>query len=136
MFPAYQWEGTIWNEAPYVIKVGKKYVLMYSARGFFEPSYAVGYAVANFAMGPWIKAEENPVLKRSDMVSGPGHNCIVDSPDGKEKLIMYHVHKYLGGGWERELAIDRIDIIEEAGTVKLVVHGPTNTPQQIPSCAK
>lgn len=130
--PSADWEGKIWNEAPYVIKYGKKYILMYSARGFFEPEYSVGYAVSDSPMGPWMKATENPILSRTDKVSGPGHNCVTESPSGKELFILYHVHRFPTDGWQRELAIDRMTITEESDTVKIKVYGPTSTPQPMP----
>jgi GH43 family beta-xylosidase len=130
--PSGGWEGDIWNEAPYVIKVGNKFVLMYSARGYFDPLYAVGYAVSDSPMGPWQKATNNPILSKTEKVCGPGHNCIVASPDGTETFIVYHVHKTLVYGGERQLAMDRIEIKEEDGTVKIKVAGPTCTPQPIP----
>lgn len=130
------WEGNLWNEAPYVVKCGTKYVLMYSAQGYFDPNYSVGYATADHPCGPWTKSEQNPILKRTEQISGPGHNCLVESPDGKEMFIVYHVHEFSHGGWQRELAIDRIEMKEEAGTVTITVKGPTNTPQPFPSGVK
>ncbi|HEX7009508.1 MAG TPA: glycoside hydrolase family 43 protein, partial [Phycisphaeraceae bacterium] len=51
--PSQAWEGKEWNEAPFVFKHGRTYVMMYSARGFFDPRYAVGYATAPSPLGPW-----------------------------------------------------------------------------------
>ena len=37
--PDQPWEGDTVNEAPFVFKHGKTYILMYSAHAFFEPEY-------------------------------------------------------------------------------------------------
>jgi beta-xylosidase len=135
------WEGKpqiedTWNEAPYVFKHKETYVLMFSARVFSDPLYAVGYATSKSPLGPWTKAPENPILRKTRRVSGPGHNCIVPSPDGSELFIVYHSQKHLEGGHERELNIDRLIISDMPdGTVKLRVLGPTRTPQRFPSGA-
>jgi beta-xylosidase len=135
------WEGKpkiedTWNEAPFVFKHRDTYVMTYSARVFSDPLYAVGYATAKSPLGPWSKAEENPILKKTRRVSGPGHNSVIPSPDGKELFVVYHSHKELEGGHDRELNIDRLVIEDGAdGGVKLKILGPTRTPQRLPSGA-
>jgi len=137
------WEGKIeledtWNEAPFVMRRDNgTYVMTYSARVFSDPLYAVGYATARSPLGPWTKAQENPILKRTRRASGPGHNSIVPSPDGKELFVVYHTHKDLEGGHDRELNIDRLTVTDEpGGGVKLRIAGPTRTPQPMPSGAR
>lgn len=136
------WEGRheiedTWNEAPFVFRHGDTYVMMYSARVFSDPLYAVGYATSKSPLGPWTKADENPILKRTRHASGPGHNSVVPSPDGTELFIVYHTHKDLDGGHDRELNIDRMTITDGPdGSVKLRVIGPTRTPQRLPSGAR
>jgi beta-xylosidase len=137
------WEGKpkiedTWNEAPFVFRRDNgTYVMMYSARVFSDPLYAVGYATSKSPLGPWEKAPENPILKRTRRVSGPGHNCVVPSPDGSELFVVYHTHQDLDGGHDRELNIDRLTITDEPdGGVKLRILGPTRTPQLLPSGAR
>jgi len=109
---------------------------MYSAHVFSDPDYAVGYATAKSPLGSWSKAKENPILKRTKIVSGPGHNSVIASPDGKEPFVVYHTHKNLAGGHERELNIDRLYIVDGAdGKVRLRVDGPTRRPMCMPSGA-
>ncbi len=68
------------------------------------------------------------------MVSGPGHNSVIASPDGKELFVVHHTHKNLAGGHERELNIDRLYIVDGAdGKVRLRVDGPTRRPMCMPS---
>ncbi len=136
-----RWEGNpraedTWNEGPLVLKHKSTYILMYSARVFSDPRYAVGYATARSPLGPWTKASENPILQRTRGVSGPGHNSVIASPDGKELFVVYHTHKNLEGGHDRELNIDRLHITEGAnGKVRLRVDGPTRRPTRVPSGA-
>ncbi len=143
MRPDQPWEGGEWNEAPHILRHVRRdgkpvYLLTYSANGFFDPKYAVGYAIAEHPTGPWTKAEENPVLAGGEtpggIVSGPGHGAFIRSPDGRELFYVYHVHQEPTGGPARELAIDRARIEEDdAGNVRLRILGPTRQPQPLPS---
>jgi beta-xylosidase len=130
------WEGTLINEGPFVLKHGDTYYLMYSANGATDPWYAVGYATASSPMGPWTKFKGNPILRKTDKVSGPGHHSVVPSPDGKELFIVYHTHQQPARPWwSRQLAIDRLTFVEnsEGSPAKMVVKGPTATTQPMPS---
>lgn len=136
--PSQPWEGGRWNEAPFVFRHGDAYVMTYSARCFSDPLYGVGYATAPSPLGPWQKASNNPILRRTDEVSGPGHNCITTSPDGRELMIVYHTHKSPLGGCDRQLAMDRLSIAPHAGpasaaTLRLFCDGPTHTWRPAPS---
>jgi GH43 family beta-xylosidase len=134
--PDTEWEGREWNEAPYVFKWDGTYILMYSARGFFDPLYALGFATADHPLGPWKKSPDNPILSRTDRVSGPGHNSVIASPDGLELFCAYHTHAKLEGGHARDLAIDRMTINRDAeGEVRIRILGPTRDPQPMPSGA-
>ncbi len=129
--PTQLWErNSKWNEGPFVVKYNKKYYLFYSANFFASPEYSVGYAVSNSPLGPFIKALENPILSRTEYVSGPGHNSVIKTPDGKEYFIIYHTQMKKEGTHLRQLAIDRLIFTPDG---KLKVIGPTNTPQPFPS---
>lgn len=138
--PSQRWEGGKWNEAPCVFRHGDQYVMTYSARCFADPLYGVGYATAPSPMGPWTKAQNNPILRRTDDVSGPGHNCVTRSPDGRELLIVYHTHQDMAGGDPRQLAVDRlwvsggkVGVDGKTSPVRLATNGPTHTAQPMPS---
>lgn len=93
------------------------------------------YATADKPLGPWVKANENPVAATNLAigVSGPGHNSITHSPDGKELFIVYHSHadpKNPSG--ERVVNIDRLHF-DDVG--RLRIKGPTRSPQPIPTGA-
>src|SRR5439155_3735176 len=70
-------------------------------------------------------------------VSGPGHHSVIDSPDGKELFIVYHTHQQPSNpSFARQLAIDRMEFVDSSGgETKIVVKGPTDTPQPMPSGA-
>jgi len=82
------------NERAFVLKHGGRYYMTYSANHTRFRHYGIGYATADKPLGPWVKAEENPIAATNlDIgVSGPGHSCITSSPDGKEMFIVYHTH--------------------------------------------
>lgn len=60
----------------------------------------------NAPLGPFAKAEENPILERCGSVTGTGHSCMLRSPGG-ELLICYH-------GRTKETGNDRVGFISPA----------------------
>ncbi|HOX39517.1 MAG TPA: family 43 glycosylhydrolase [Candidatus Brocadiia bacterium] len=134
LFPAMLWEMTI-NEGPTVIRRGDVYYMIYSGHGANGPNYAVGYATAPSPTGPWTKYGGNPIMKKTDRVSGPGHGCVIASPDGKELFYVYHSLQQRTG-WPRQLCLDRLRFIPDGkGGERIVIDGPTHTPQPLPSGA-
>lgn len=92
------WENT-WNadwpvaEGPTVIKHKGKYYLIYSANDFRNPDYAVGYAVSDHPMGPWVKQKQSPIISRSNTgIKGTGHGDVLILPNGRMKYIMHTHH--------------------------------------------
>lgn len=97
-----------------------------------KPEYGIGYATAPSPVGPWTKPSDNPlVVQNLEIgVSGPGHNFITVSPDGRERFMVYHAHtdpKRPSGN--RTVNIDRL-IITDNGHLRLF--GPTRSPQPLP----
>ena len=137
--PSQKWEGDRWNEAPCVFRHGNMYVMTFSARCFSDPLYGVGYATAPSPLGPWRKGPNNPILHRTTAVSGPGHNCVTVSPDGRELMILYHTHKSPLGGGDRQLAMDRLLIAPAAAgqssstPLRVFTDGPSHTWRPAPS---
>jgi len=123
------------NEGAFVLKRGDTYYMTYSANHYSAPEYGIGYATAKSPLGPWTKNPTNPLVA-SDLprgISGPGHNSITTSPDGREMFMVYHSHKSAdppGGG--RVVNIDRLTF-DADGRLRLA--GPTRTPQPLPSGA-
>ena len=79
-------------EGPTLIKRNGKYVLFYSANDFRSGDYAVGYAVSDTPIGPWTKAENNPIIRR-DITghNGSGHGDIFFDRDGNMWYV-FHTH--------------------------------------------
>lgn len=149
IYPTQEWEGinSMWarsNEGMTVFKAGATYYMMYSGNHWADENYGIGYATSDRPVGGlWTKYEGNPIVEK-DLergISGPGHNGIVRSPDGKELFIVYHTH-ILGGPagktinlgkaerLGRTINIDRL-VIREDGTLSVI--GPTRSPQPFPS---
>ena len=114
-----------WTEGSYIFREKDMYYMMYSANFFGGKNYAVGYATSKSPLGPFIKADNNPVLQKNvDMggtVTGTGHNSATVAPDGKEMLCVYHGRTSLTGN-RRVVFIDRMEVLDD-GT--LTVYGPT-----------
>ncbi len=134
------WEDSVrtgnWcNEGAHVFKRGSIYYLTYSAGHYAHPGYSIGYATASRPLGPWTKADNNPLAAMDSTVgvAGPGHNGIAWSPDNTECFLVYHAHESLGRIGTRTLCIDRL-VFGTDGRLSLV--GPTRTPQPLPSGAR
>lgn len=122
-----------WNEGPLVVKHSNKYYLYYSANYFSVKEYGVGVAVADSPMGPFVKAESNPLLtyvedKGEVIISGPGHNSFFSV--GDELYTAYHTHTYptVPSG-NRQLNYDRAGFHSD-GTA--YINGPTMFTQLLP----
>ncbi|MCF0175470.1 MAG: family 43 glycosylhydrolase [Bacteroidales bacterium] len=137
--PEQSWEhdptaATYWNEGATVLKHDGKYYLMFSANNYTKTVYAVGFATSDSPAGPFAKSDKNPVLtaaNASGRVSGPGHNCVVESPDGKELYCVYHSHVDLvEKGSVRMINIDKLMFMPDGS---LYVQGPSYNPKPMPS---
>lgn len=97
--PVQEWEkrsrnlNQYWNEGAFVIKHEGRYHMMYSANFYASRDYAIGAAVSDHPMGPFVKYENNPVLCTDERISGPGHNSVVQAEDGRYYCI-YHAHTH------------------------------------------
>ena len=122
--PEQPWEGRSaaatgrrWNEGSFLMKAGDRYLMTYSGNSFGGPDYAVGYAVGQSPLGPFVKAAENPILERYGDVTGTGHSCMLHSPEG-ELLICYH-------GRTEKTGQDRVGFISPAEVTpegRLIIH--------------
>jgi len=113
-----------------------RYYMTYSANHYRDPDYGIGYATADSPLGPWRKAEANPILAKdlAAGVSGPGHNSVIRSPDGSEWFIVYHTHADAENpSAKRVLNLDRIEFSPQG---ELRVKGPTRIPQPLPAGAE
>jgi beta-xylosidase len=119
-----------WTEGSYLFREGDTYYMMYSANHYGGQYYAVGYATADNPLGPFTKAENNPVLEenvsKGGKVMGTGHNMVLTMPDGN-RYCVYH-GRMIDNPGERVVLMDKINI-DEAGV--LTVEGPTTDAQEI-----
>lgn len=92
------WEWRV-VESPTMLRDDRgRYVLLYSGNHYGweadQPmsNYAIGYARCASALGPCVKAPENPILKSinagGECLSGPGHQTVFESA-GKP-FIVFH----------------------------------------------
>lgn len=80
-------------EGPTVIRRGNWYYLFYSANHFMSKDYAMGYAVSQSPLGPWMKPEGNPLLCQANIGQpGTGHGDLFVDKSGKLKYV-FHVHQ-------------------------------------------
>lgn len=136
--PSQEWEnptaGKTWNEAPFVFKKDGRYYLTYSANYYTNSNYSIGLAVSDNPLSGFQKVAYNPILEANPdwtYISGTGHNSFFQSPDGKELWIAYHSHiDTVNGGSERKINFDKVSFDGEG---RLLVQGPSITPQVLPS---
>jgi arabinan endo-1,5-alpha-L-arabinosidase len=94
-------------EGPFVRRRDGRHYLFYSGGNWQEPTYGVACAVADHPLGPYREPVSGPSVLQTvpGRVLGPGHNSIVEGPDG-EDWIVYHA-------WDpartaRRMCIDRL----------------------------
>lgn len=110
------WEGHL-VEGPAVVKVDGVYHMFYSANDYGSDRYAVGHAVADSALGPFVKDPE-PVLSTNEVAAGPGH-CQLFLKGGQWWMV-YHAWKpgYVGDSLEgRKMWLSRVAFDGAAVTV-------------------
>lgn len=120
-------------EGPFMIKHNGLYYLSYSANHFKSQDYAVGYAMAESPLGPFTKYENNPILVGDgEHIFGTGHHSFFHS-NSNQMYIVYHSHKNSHSIQPRTTCIDRCGFEKDSAgkPEKLVVYGPTTTPQII-----
>ncbi len=107
--PESDWERRAGHvtEGPWLIKHDGTYYMLYSGSGADTPDYAVGYATASSPMGPFTRAEHNPIVHRSDKIFGPGHGCAIQDSAG-EWWHIYHQKTNDRVEWRRFIAMDRL----------------------------
>lgn len=80
-------------EGPTVIKRNNLYYIFYSANDFQNIDYAVGYAVSESPLGPWKKADNNPIIDRNLIgENGTGHGDLFQDKKGNWKYVFHSHH--------------------------------------------
>jgi len=93
------WEWRVVESPTMVRNPQGKYTLMFSANHFgwegdqVLSNYAMGYARCETAMGPCVKARENPILhsyntSAAGCLSGPGHQTVFEAAG--RKFLVFH----------------------------------------------
>jgi len=114
-------------EAPWMIKHQGKYFLTYSEGKTIEDSYEVRYAVGDSPLGPFVQAENSPILTKNDSlkVYGPGHHTIVNL--GGQHYIMYHKHRlpFVPGSAFRQISMNHLHFNDTGTQIMNII--PENT---------
>lgn len=97
-------------EAPYVMKIGEKYHLMYSTGDWTTGTYMVKAGVSDNLFDGFKFYDD--VLKSSEIADGPGHNSAFFFKG--QHYIAYH-RRIIGDnkGYHRQLCIDKLDIKDD-----------------------
>lgn len=119
-----------WTEGSFIFRHGEDYYIMYSANAYTGGYYAVGYAVGKSPLGPFRKADNNPVLQenvsKGGTVMGTGHNMVITMPDSS-LLTVYHGRMSDNPG-ERVVLMDPISVDKDG---RLTTNGPTTAPLKV-----
>lgn len=111
-----------YNEGSFVFKRKGTYYLMWSEYDTRDPRYSVAYATSKSPLGPFVKAENHPVLKGKGVVKGAGHHSVVRVPGTDDWYIAYHRFKIPGGnGYNRETCISPMRFDEQGNILPVDV---------------
>lgn len=95
-------------EAPFMMKHGGRYFLMYSHGKTVADTYQIHYATGSAPLGPFVEAPNSPILvtDHAKNISSPGHHAVF-TRDG-QAYIMYHRHSipFEAGFVGRQVCID------------------------------
>ena len=122
-----------WIEGQWMLKVGRRYYLIYAANGTQFPGYAMGaYYSDEGPLSGFVYQKRNPIVSGTEgLVRGGGHGSIVPAPDGSlwafYTIPMTYYHPF-----ERRIGMDRV-LIDENG--EIYCPKVTQTPQYAP-CEK
>jgi arabinan endo-1,5-alpha-L-arabinosidase len=107
-------------EGPFVRRRDDRYVLFYSGGNWEEATYGVAWASAPHPLGPWTEPPGQERLLRTvpGRVIGPGHNSVVEGPEGQDVLVY---HAWDAAGTARRLFLDPLTWTAEGP----VTDGPT-----------
>ncbi|MDR7276066.1 family 43 glycosylhydrolase [Catenuloplanes atrovinosus] len=111
-----------YNEAPFVIRRGDVYYLMWSENDTRSADYRVAYATSDGPLGPW-SPRRGVILAKDESrgILGTGHHSVVREPGTDDWHIAYHRFAVPGGdGTHRETAIDRLHFTDDGAIVPVV----------------
>jgi beta-xylosidase len=110
-------------EGPFMVKHNSKYYLTYSDGKTIDDSYKVRYAVGNSPLGPFLEADNSPILKTdsSRNVFGPGHHTIFTLRN--KHYILYHRHSlpFINSTAMRQICIDELKFEDVRQEIKKII---------------
>lgn len=123
-----EYSNAAWIEGPWVFKRNGTYYLEYSGSGTQWLSYASGVYTAKSPLGPFTYSPRNPLLRKTTgIVTGPGHGCVIQGPDGNWWVFYTIVLANPPGG--RRLGMDPVDFDANGN---MFARGASETPQWAP----
>lgn len=103
------------NEAPELLRCGRRVFLVYSCGASWLPNYKLGLLefLGGDPMNPaaWRKHPQ-PVFEGTAKTFGVGHSCFVASPDGREAWHVYHAKRSAEPGWSRSIFVQPMRVDE------------------------
>jgi beta-xylosidase len=95
-----------------------KYYFMWSVDDARSDNYRVGYGMADSIYGPVTSPEQFIVLQKHGLVTGTGHNSVVNVPGTDRWYVAYHRHAMPNGsGYQRQTCLVRMDFNPD-GSIK------------------
>jgi xylan 1,4-beta-xylosidase len=123
-----EYANIAWIEGPWAFKRNGIYYMEYSASGTQWLSYASGIYTARSPLGPFTYSPQNPLLRKTTgIVTGPGHGCVVQGPDGNWWVFYTIVLANPPGG--RRIGMDPVGFDAHG---YMFTRGPSETPQWAP----
>jgi len=123
-----EYTNVAWIEGPWAFKRNGTYYVEYSASGTQWLSYASGIYTAGSPLGPFTYSPRNPLLRKTaGIVTGPGHGCVVQGPDGNWWVFYTIVLANPPGG--RRIGMDPVGFDADGN---MFTRGPSETPQWAP----
>ncbi len=125
------------NEAPQVLSRNGRVFVIYSASGSWQASYKLGMLELVRGGDPlnpkdWLK-HAAPVFQQTERTWGPGHCSFVQSPDGREDWMAFHVKLETKHNWNRAVHVQKFSwdtdgrpvfgLPEEAGVAMAIPSG-------------
>ena len=120
-------------EGPWMVKKDGKYILTYAAAGTENKEYAMGQAVSDKPLGPYVKPKNNPFFRKTEgFITGTSHGSVAQDQDG-DLWVAYTINANAVHWFERRVGLDRIGF-DSDGT--LAVTQATDEPQWLPGYGK
>lgn len=120
-----------WVEGQWMKKIGSRYYLLFSACGTEFSTYANGVLISDEGPLSGFRPQKNHdplTLKRTGLLRGAGHGCLVDGPNGTLWTFYTNIFCY-NHLYERRISMDPVGIDDDG---ELYCPDTTETPQLAP----